>query len=167
MKYICFFTLLLSIVQIAQAQQPQQLENLKQKALNQSNNADAWIALAVATDLYAEQLQGNGSISEATLYAYEAQDYFQLALGIAPFDAQKWKQVGMHYLQKKGSAQNRGSAAISYLQRAEALNPNDAQVLISLKEAYASIGLQVKSEQFNLRIKNAQNGTNQSPYHKF
>ncbi len=166
MKKIIVFCSAILVTVFVQAQ-TQELDKLRVMAANEPSNAQHWLKLGKAADLYAAQMRAKGDVNAASTAATEAQDYFQMAIGIAPRDAQMWKEVGLHYYQKEGVASRKAHAAIAFLQRAEAYNPNDLDVLAALQQAYGQIGQTAKAQVFGQRIQAVKAGAPQSAYHKF
>ncbi len=167
------------------------LEGLLKEAIAASpENPSVYSALAnVYMNLFQEEYGKNGNSESATAYFDKSKDYYMQAVELDPslFDVQY--SLGSLYYNKaveitkkmaelpiseskkfdayKSESSSLFNTALPFFQKAEALNPNDINTLIALKEIFARNDDFEKSGEFKKRLENVQSGAkNPTSYFK-
>jgi len=158
------------------------LEGLLKEAITAApDNPSVYSSLAnVYMNLFQEEYGKSGNSDSANAYFNKSKDYYEQAVALDPtlFDVQY--SLGSLYYNKaveltkkmadlpisetkkfdeyKAESTKLFNTALPYFEKAEALNPNDINTLIALKEIFARNNDFEKSGEFKNRLKNVQSG---------
>ena len=143
-------------------------DNLLQQAIEKGETDKAKEYEAEAINYYSQGLQKDDKNFDAiysmgTLYYNKAA---VLSKELQKLDADYSKEGIRKYDAKKAEVFAQFDNALPYFQKAEALNPNDRNTLIALREIYAKKDDLVISNEFKKRLENIDNKINNTSYFK-
>lgn len=165
-------------------------EKLKDAIEREPNNASVYSALGnVYMNLFQHEFEANGESAQAQEYFGSAKKYFDGALGInsKQFDAlysigsmyynkavilvKQANELPLNETEKYNKLVARSTelmdGALPYFKRAEALDPNDINTLVALKEIFARRNDFELVKEFSDRLENVHNNIpNDQPYFK-
>ena len=108
--------------------------------------------------------------SEDALYSIAANYYNRAAnysKGMKKLDSDFSKEGQQKYDKFERLMMSEFETGLPYFQKAEALSPNDLNILVALKEIYTRKKDVKMSQEFNTRYENTKSGGKNSPYFRY
>ncbi len=165
-------------------------QKLKEAIEREPNNPSVYSALGnVYMNLFQEEFEKNGDSDLAKQYFQNALNYLEKAIELDPKKFDAYYSIGSMYYNKAvilvkqanelplsenkkyeelmAQSTELMNTALPYFKKAEAINPNDINTLIALKEIFARRNEFDLVKEFTTRLEKVQNGEeNTEPYFK-